>query len=107
MENLENMSIDELVELNRDIQKVLKEKRKARVYSEKIFGSKVKIEIDRDSNGRVKRGVLKIKQRYNSDSYISILASNPDSFKRELLELSESIAMGHMYMTQITNNKEN
>lgn len=103
---LEELSIDELVDLNHDIQEVLKRKRKARVCSEKVFGSRVKIEIDRDSNGEIKRGVLKIKQRYNSDSYITILASNPDSFKKELLELSESIAMSHMYMTQITNNKE-
>ncbi|MBP5598412.1 MAG: hypothetical protein J6Y02_23800 [Pseudobutyrivibrio sp.] len=101
MENLENMSIDELVELNRDIQKVLKEKRKARHCAETKFGKYIKIEIDRDSEGMLKRCVFKIRQRYTPDSYITVIASDPISFNEELINLTDSVGEAYLYMRDI------
>lgn len=107
LEKLEDMSIDELVVLNRDIQKVLKEKRKARRCSEFIFGKYIKIEIDSDSNKEVKRCVLKIRQRYDPDSYITVLASSPNTFYEEFKELTDSIGNAYLYMyTKILFEKE-
>ena len=84
--------------MNRDIQKVLKEKRKARNCAETKFGKYVKIEVDRDSEGMAKRCVLKIRPQYTPDSYMTVIASGPFSFNEELKNLTDAIGEAFLYM---------
>ena len=98
MEFLESMTIEQLVSLNQDIQKVLKEKRKARNYSEEKFGDNAKIIIDFDENGNDKEYCLKIRQRHPSDCFIIVLEEkNPCAFYRELSILYENIGKSRKY----------
>ena len=73
--DLNNMSITALVDLNQKIQKTLKEKRKERQHQSFSFGNDVKIEVEFASDGKPNYFILKLRQRYNSDSFVTILTS--------------------------------
>lgn len=96
MNFLEEMTIEELVVLNNDIQKVLKAKRKERVFSEEKFGD-VKIEINRSKNNEIKSCRLKIKQRYDRDSYVTILDSPASDFGNNAKTLLDSMSFAYSH----------
>ena len=105
MDFLESMTIEQLVSLNQDIQKVLKEKRKARAmtYEEEKFGKRIKIGIEYNPDGTPKELFLKARQRYPQDCFITILDNDPENFKDDIWELYESItkACKHVRGTNI------
>lgn len=93
MDFLESMSIEQLVLLNQDIQKVLKEKRKARqqTYKEVKYGKNVKIGVECDTDGTPKEYFLKVRQRYVQDCFITALAGDPEKFNKDISEFCSSV----------------
>lgn len=106
MSFLEKMTIEELMTLNQDVQKVLKEKRKARQLNEKTFGKNVKITTIKNSNGEDTNYILRIRQRYVPDCYVAILDSSPEQFGYNFTELLKSMEEAYEYYVKLKNHKE-
>lgn len=83
--DLNSMSIESLVDLNLQIQKTLKEKRKARHQQSFSFGDNVKIEVEFNSDGKPVYFVLKLRQKYIQDSFITVLTgADADQFSAKV-----------------------
>ena len=106
MSFLEKMTIEELMTLNQDVQKVLKEKRKARQLNEEIFGKNVKITTVKNSEGKDVNYILRIRQRYVPDCYVAILDSSPEQFGHNFTELLKSMEEAYEYYLNKKNHSE-
>lgn len=110
MDFLESMTIEQLVSLNQDIQKVLKEKRKSRKLSEEKIGDKIKIVTEYNNDGKPIARFLKIRQRYVPDTFITILDSDPEKFIKEMMNFSNDVCKATRRVGSLSlewNKKEN